>query len=382
MSGMNTETALKYGTSQEIADLKFVGASLLGTSLFVAGSTATFLHIASGDGHFHPVLLGVGLAIGALQGVNDCTTINKGTLYSKGCAELSATGLKIQEPVRALAITRKVRVIRSIQAAVLGLLSGTALTLWANSNDIEAYNIRHISSENRAAIAQSSRMVDEGNGRTRSEYDELTKEENGIREQIGNLRRRLGRLAKRPASDTETLAAIDRLETQRREINDRRTAKGTELNEQARGGRNATIERTAAMAPGSIPRTTGLTGQLTAEIALAKENPATLIVTLLLELFSLLLEVSPILCAAVYLPSRLAARVTLDHFLAVSKISGEGIRQLGAAKIDVPFLLPEATPDHDQPLLKPDEISGEPRRPRGRPRKDAMNGQAKENNHG
>src|ERR1700722_10314224 len=112
LGGANTETAVKYCTKQELGDFKVRGAVLLGSAAFVAMSSTTLLHIAAGDGQFHPLLVLVGAGIATLQGLTDLVTQNKGTLYAKGLAEHRTVGLKLPEPARAIFVSRYVRLAR------------------------------------------------------------------------------------------------------------------------------------------------------------------------------------------------------------------------------------------------------------------------------
>jgi hypothetical protein len=88
--------------------------------------------------------------------------------------------------------------------------------------------------------------------------------------------------------------------------------------------RNEAIEKAILSAPYHKPKRSGLSGQIEALSAISRDNPKLLILIIAFELISLALELGPMVCAAVYIPSALAARVALEHFIEVRRTARSG----------------------------------------------------------
>jgi hypothetical protein len=388
--GGQADTVLNCCSPKEIADFKVRGAVLLGSSALSSVTAATIFHLAFGDGGFDPLLLAAGLGIGGLQGIIDSFVQYRGTIHSRGLAELRNARLKLPAPESALSASRAVRFLRVAQGATSGFLGGLVFMLAANGADIRAYNDNKFLTDNRAVAEQMSKMVDSSIGRSKDALALQTAELNNLSRAIQSLRandvrRAIGasRRANQPSASAPD-AQLAALEKRLTEETAKRDALKTAV-ERQEGDRNAAIER--AVSPGHIPKRAGLSAQLTALGELTREDPKLLLFLVGFLLVSLALELGPMFCGATYTPSAFAARVTLDHFLEVTKLASAGAQELSARKpatIDTVGVQDQGAAEGTKPGGAPREANDNamvmagmngampPRRPRGRPRKNGV----------
>jgi hypothetical protein len=402
--GGEPETVIKNCSKKEISDFKALGLVLLGSSCLTGATATTVFHLALGDGGFRPLLLVGGLAIGALQGIIDNVLQYRGTIYAKGIAELRRAGIKLPDIVRPGSAAAIVRLVRILQGAALGALGGLCLTLAALSVDTRAYIDNRFMTDNRVNAAEMTKIVDAGIARTQDDLKAETTHVDQINRMMSSLRqdniRRIVHAGGRVAAPSTSISdgQIAALERTQAEATAKRDALKEALATQT-ADRNAAIEKAILTAPSHVEKRVGLSGQLAALSDLTKDDPKLLLLILAFEIISFALELGPMWCAARYLPSAYAARVTLQHFIEVSKLAKEGAEELGATGADAQEApKPNATPPTPEPPgAAPDTtskaandnhpgISGlngatPKRRKRGRPRKDELDQASRESGH-
>jgi Domain of unknown function (DUF4407) len=382
--GAQADLALKYCSPKEIADFMLLGVVLLISAALSSVTAATIFHLAFGDGGFDLILMLAGLGVGGLQGVVDCAVQYRATIQTRGLLENRIAGLKLPAPENAIAALRKIRLLRGAQGVTVGLLGGVVFLLAAMNADIRSYIDAKDMIDNRVAAYEMSRMVDAGIGRSKealalqtAELANLSRAAQTLR--TNDVRRATSRKLNQPsaASPNSQLVALEKRLAEE-------TAKRDDLKsalEKQEAGRNAAIESAVSRAPGHTPKRTGLSAQLAALVGLVHETPLLLLFVIGFMIVSLALELGPMICSATHIPSIYAARVTLDHYLEVTKLASDGAQKLGARAAEsiagstadpqgqsavVASDLPKAANDNagDTSALN----GARPRRPVGRPR--------------
>jgi hypothetical protein len=418
--GAEPETAVKHCSKKEISDFKALGLVLLGSSCLTAVTATTVFHLAMGNGGFHPFFAVGGIAIGALQGVIDNVLQYRGTIYAKGSAELRRAGIKLPEILGPGSASAIVRLVRILQGAALGALGGLCLTLAALSPDTHAYVDNKFLTDNRVAAAEMTKIVDASITRAQDDLKAETTHVDQLNRMLSSLRqdnvRRIVHTSGRSAAPSVSTSdgQIATLERTLADATSKRDALKETLATQT-ADRNPAIEKAILTAPTHVEKRGGLSGQLAALSDLTKDDPKLLLLILAFEAISFALELGPMWCAARYLPSAYAARVTLQHFIEVTKLAKEGARELGASEgareksDEAPAASSKtATTDNVRPAAMPganneaandnhpstSELNGaKPRRPVGRPlgsktrsrknglRKNGLNNSSGENGH-
>jgi hypothetical protein len=400
--GGEPETVVKHCSKKEISDFKALGLVLLGSSCLSAATATTVFHLALGDGTFHPLFAVGGAAIGTLQGVIDNVLQYRGTIYAKGIAELRRAGMKLPEIVRPGSASAIVRLVRILQGAALGALGGLCLTLAALSVDTRAHIDNKFFTENRVVTAETTKIIDASIARTQEDLKVETTHVEQLNRMLSSLRqdniRRIVRANGRAAapSTSSSDGQITAIERTLAEATAKRDALREALATQT-ADRNPAIEKAILTAPNHVEKRVGLSGQLAALSEQTKDDPKLLLLILAFEIISFALELGPMWCAAKYIPSAYAARVTLQHFIEVSKLVKEGAKELGAPAADAqeprePTANPPA-PDPPNPPPATTEAANDNdpalaglngamlRRPRGRPRKNGLDQSSREINH-
>jgi hypothetical protein len=392
-SGVPVAFAYEHGKPKELSDLRAVTTILLGSSALSAITTTVGLHLAMGDGGFHPLYALAGLFVGGLTGTIDHVVQYRGTLSSRGISELRRAGLKLPDPETATRMPFFVRLVRVGQAATFGFLGGTFLFIAANSGDVHSYIDSKFMSANRTVAEEVAKLVDGGIARSKqalavqdSEVSNLSRSIQSMRS--NEVRRAIGRKANAPPiTSNPQLEALERRLAETTVTRDNLAAAVSEQEE----SRNATIEKAIIASPNVVRKRTGLAAQLEAISALTAGNNGLLAILLAFEFLSLALELGPMWAAATKLPSALAARLARDHFIEVTSLAREGAVKLGvheaedheptkpvaeqaAAAADVtesPVMETAQTAANDNLPVAPSGLTGvtPPRRGRGRPRK-------------
>jgi hypothetical protein len=391
-----------------------------------ASTVTTVLHFAIGDGHFHILYALVGILVGAMQGASDNVLQYRKKFLERGNAENSRVGMLLPQVVQRAWVAVSLSFVRLQQGLAIGMLGGLCMILAAMQPGIENYSVRKFTTDNLAASAEATKLVDAGISRTTDDEKAAAGRVDQLNRMLVTLRqenvRRVVRTGSRSASPSTSAsdAQIATLEgTLAAEAASRNTLKAKLDQELA--DRNAEIERRIQSSPNAVPKLAGLSGQLEALTALTKDDPKLLLFIIAFQVISLALELSPmwISLSDRYFPSSYAAHLAMQHFIDVTKISDEGARRLGVHPdsrkgvrgIDAEGLKPEApTPDvagsdasrpeagvgagHKQvdasePANENHQSTSElngatPKRGRGRPRGSSKNGldqSSKENGH-
>ncbi|GLR89763.1 DUF4407 domain-containing protein [Bradyrhizobium iriomotense] len=332
LSGFSAEFAHKYGSPQELSDLRAAGAILLGSSALSSLTTTVGLHLAMGGGGFHASYAVAGLFVGGLTGAIDYVVQYKGTLSSRGNAELRRVGLKLPDPEGTSRIPFLVRLVRVGQAATFGFLAGTFLIIGTNFSDVQSYIDNKYMTSNQTVAADASKLVDAGIARSKQALSVQDAEVNNISRSLqalrsNDVRRAIGRKTNAPSSTSDP--QLEGLERRLAEATAKRDALAATVTAQE-SGRNAGIEKAINESPNAIRKRSGLAAQLEALSALTSENPRLWLLVLAFEFLSLALELGPMWAAATKLPSALAARLAREHYVAVSTIAKEAAEQLEA----------------------------------------------------
>ena len=335
LGGIPADFAHEHGTQQERSDLKALGAVLLGSSVLTSITTTAGLHLAMGDGVFHWPYAFAGIFVGALTGAIDHVVQYKGTLASRGLSENRLAGLKLPDSESTTRLPYFVRLARVGQAATFGFLAGTFLIIGTNLSDVHSYIDNKFLTENRAVADESTKLVDASIARNKlalsvqdGEINNLSRSIQAIRS--NDVKRATGRKTNAAPLSNPQLEALER---QLADSTVKRAALAAAISNQE-SNRNAAIEKAINASPNVIKKRTGLAAQLQALGALTDENPKLLLIFLALELLSIALETGPMWAAASRIPSALAAKLALDHFVLVSKRAKEGAEGLGARTVD------------------------------------------------
>jgi uncharacterized protein DUF4407 len=403
LSGIPASLAYKYGSPQERSDLMAAGAVLLGSSALSGVTATTGFHLALGDGSFNLWYAIAGMGIGALTGAIDYVVQYKGTALSeRGLASLRRAGLNLPDSESTNTGPRLIRIGRVGQAATFGLLGGLFFMLAGNGSDIRAYLDYKFMAANKIVAAEASKLVDAGISRSRETLKLEEDEVNNIRRSIqalrsNDVRRNIERRANTRASAASN-PQLDALEQRLSDETTKRDALAAALDGQE-SDRNAAIEKIINNSPNVVRRRTGLSAQVEALSALTRENPKLLAIILAIEFLSLCLELGPLWAASTKIPSALAARIALDHYVEVSKLVKDGAEKLGAKPMpEIETVSPAETPPppHEPPddafpaapIAANDNASGTgmngatpPRRGPGRPRKQGLSGPSTEPDH-
>jgi predicted transcriptional regulator len=252
--------------------------------------------------------------------------------------------------------------------------------------DIRSYIDAGYMIDNRIAAVEMSRIVDAGIDRSKEALALETAELNNLSRAIQSLRTNdVRRSTSRKSNQPSAAAPNAQLVALEKRLADE-TAKRDGLKsalETQEAGRNAAIENAIARAPGHTPKRTGLSAQLAALGGLVHEDPKLLIFVIGFMIVSLALELGPMICSATHIPSTYAARVTLEHFLEVTKLAADGAQQLRArtsegttansqdqSTVQGPLADALTRPANDNAIVT-SSLNGAtpPRRGRGRPRK-------------
>jgi hypothetical protein len=398
-SAIATELAYEHGSPQERSDLRAAGAILIGSSALTAVTTTVGLHLAMGSGGVHWSFVAVGIGIGALTGAIDRAVQYKGTRRARGLEELKLSGLKLPDSKNTTRIPYFVRVVRFGQAATFGFLGGTFLILATNSTDIQSYIDSKFVNSNRAVAEESSKLIDAGITRAKQSLSVQDAEINNLNRSIQTLRsndvrRSVGRKFNAPPATADP--QIEGLERRLTEATAKRETIAAALAVQEIG-RNAAIEKAINESPNSVRKRIGLSAQLEALAALTSENPKLLLLILAFDFLSLALELGPMWAASSRIPSALAARLVLEHFIEVTRLAKDGAQKLGASEAQVhdanetgheqptevapaPVASPKAA--NDNAIVVPGlNVATPPRRGPGRPRKNGLDQNSREAGH-
>lgn len=394
LSGIPANVAYEHGSVHERSDLMVAGAVLVGSSSLTGVTATTGLYLGLGNGSLGPLYVLAGIGIGLLTGMIDLAVQFKGAIGIHGQKELRRAGLSLP----AVGGTRYglIRAGRVAQAATFGLLGGLFLTLAANQSDIRAYETARYLALNKTVAAEAARTVDNGIARSKktlalqeSELNSLSRSAQSLR--ANDVRRAIGR--RNGATETAN-AQLDALEQRMSTEAAKRDALAADVTAREMG-RGAAIEKIVDEWPNAVRKRTGLAAQIEALSNLTAENPKFLLLLLAFEFLSLCLELGPMWAAASKIPSSLAARIALDHFLVVSALAKDGAEKLGLLKDDG-VEKPSAAPANDN--LPPEVFASTPsndnlqthaaanglvpvKRPRGRPRRNGIDSNAGENDH-
>jgi Domain of unknown function (DUF4407) len=336
LSGIPADYAYEHGSQQERSDLKALGAILLGSSALTSITATVGLHLALGDGGFHPWYAAMGIFVGALTGAIDYTVQYKGTLASRGLSENRRAGLKLPDSESTSRLSFFVRLVRVGQAATFGFLGGMFLIIATNFTDVHSYIDNKFTTLNRPVAEEAAKLTDAAIARNRQALSVLDAEINNLSRliqavRLNDVKRAVGRKANAPPPTSNP--QLEALERQLAETTVKRDAVAATLSNQE-GNRNAAIEKAINASPNVIRKRTGLAAQLEALSALTDENPRLILVFLALELLSLALELGPMWAAASRIPSALAGKLALDHFVLVSERAKEGAEKLGVRAVD------------------------------------------------
>jgi hypothetical protein len=319
-SGVSASIAYQYGDAHQRSNLRAMGAALYGSSLLTAFTITAGVHVAFGDGNFHPSYFLCGLFIGGLAGLGDYLLQYKPSIEESGQEYLRRNcGLKLAEADAAKGVPRFIRVTRLTQAGIVGGLGSVFIFILADSGLVQAHINRKFLEENKASAAIAARIVDE----------QIARAKRGFTIADGNvvsLSSSLRRLSNRKPTQT----ARERLEREERQINEQ--SRGLDERAASVGAleddRFRKIEKLIMEYPGAIPRDNGFGGKIDAYFSEVSARPLRLIFLAAWDLFSLLLECLPLWLAATKIPSPLAGRIVLDQYVQGRKLRLEANSQL------------------------------------------------------
>jgi hypothetical protein len=334
LGGAHPRTLREGSSEREVLDFMIFGWLLVGSALLTASTVTTILHFAMGDGHFHLLYALFGIGIGALQGTIDNVLQYRRSHYERGYTELRRAGMRLPEVVQRRSAVTLLRAVRLLQGGAIGVLGGVCMILAAMGPSIDAYSTRKFLADNRTVAIEATRMVDAGVARTTDDFKAATVRVDQLNRMLTTLRQDNVRRAVRTGGRTavsSTSASDAQIAILQRDL-DAETSKRDGLKatlDRQLADSNAVIERNITTAPNAIPKLSGLSGQLEALAALTKDDPKLLFFVIAFQLISLALELGPMWVSVSYFPSTYAARMTMQHFIDVTKISEEGARQLG-----------------------------------------------------
>ncbi len=125
------------------------------------------------------------------------------------------------------------------------------------------------------------------------------------------------------AADTSSSTQLAALEQKRLDENarlDHLKTDGASLME----GRNAAVQKAIDSAPNHKPKRDGILGRLMALDALLTENPKLLFIVLAIEFVALGIDLAPVFAKSIYVPSKYAAVIALEHLQQTAALARQG----------------------------------------------------------
>jgi hypothetical protein len=208
------------------------------------------------------------------------------------------------------------------------------MILLAMQPGIDNYSAHKFMIDNPVASAVATRLVDAGIERTttdvaasKAQIDQLNRMRTTLRQE--NVRRAVRDRSHSPLPATSSSdVQLDKLDAALASETAKHDALKATLSTQI-AERNNDIEQKTLSSPNVVPKLAGLSGQLEALTALTRDDPKLLFFTIVFQVISVALELSPMWISLSVFPSRYAAHLSLQHFIEVSKASEVGARQLG-----------------------------------------------------
>lgn len=330
LGGGHPATARRVAPPREVLDLMILGLVLLGTMIMTASTVTTVLHLATGDGQFHVVHALIGALVGCMQGLADNVLQYRRKFLERGAAECRRVGVRLPEIVQRQLLTTLLGLVRALQGTAVGMLAGICVMLAAMQGPIDGYATRKFMTDNPSVTTESTKLVDASIQRTADDLKAATGRVDQINRMLANLRqdnvRRATRTGSRnaapPSTASETqIAALENTLAAETSAREALTAKL----ERQQAARNADIEHRIQSSPTAIPKLSGLSGQLQALTALTKDDFKLLVFTVIFQIVSLALELSPmwISLSDKLFPSSYAAAMAMQHFIDVTAIGHE-----------------------------------------------------------
>jgi hypothetical protein len=269
---------------------------------------------------------------------------------------------EIFEQLWAVTLAKLVRVSQGIATGVLG---GVCFMLATMAPGTETYIASKYLADNPTLASDATKLVDAGINRSNDDFKAATDRVRKLDQMVTAIRqddvRRTVRGASRNSGSPTAAgdAELRKLENNLNAESAKRDQLRAALDKQI-ADRNAAIERHIATAQNAVPKLSGLSGQLQALAALTNDDWKLLIFVIGFQVISLALELGPMWISFVYFPSVYAAHEALQHYIKVTTIGEEGMRQLGVTPPNDP---PE--PPHTSVALKPKEPPPKGRDPQG-----------------
>jgi hypothetical protein len=365
LGGGHPETVRRVAPGREVLDLMIFGLVLLGSMLLTASTITSVLHFAIGDGHFHLLYALIGIVVALVQGTIDNVFQYRRTLHERGCAELRRSGVRLPEIFEQLWAVTLAKLVRVSQGIATGVLGGVCFMLATMAPGTETYIASKYLADNPTLASDATKLVDAGINRSNDDFKAATDRVRKLDQMVTAIRqddvRRTVRGASRNSGSPTAAgdAELRKLENNLNAESAKRDQLRAALDKQI-ADRNAAIERHIATAQNAVPKLSGLSGQLQALAALTNDDWKLLIFVIGFQVISLALELGPMWISFVYFPSVYAAHEALQHYIKVTTIGEEGMRQLGVTPPNDP---PE--PPHTSVALKPKEPPPKGRDPQG-----------------
>ena len=343
------------------------GGLLIG---FVGFNAALYTTIASYLAGAFSVPIGITcLSIAVLLGFADHYVLYRSPIYSDGLHGLGDGGMRTDFLAPLPPSSRFAKRARMALSLGMSTMTAVGIGLMLNASAIDRRIEQEYLSANKANVDRANRDFEDGLKRKQAAYNAKVEEierlnagrTDGVRAAVREARgaRRDTTIATRDAADAfeKRMAPLQaRLNTLKDELD--RTA----------AVRQETIHRAIESSPERIPKDTTLIRRIKAVYyEEAADNIWTLLPVGLIDATIILIDLSVLTLKAIYYPSSYAAAVTRN---ALERLVAEA--RLGAANIGKNRSAPEAErPDQDPPK-PPAAPVAQPRRRRGRPRKNGF----------
>jgi Domain of unknown function (DUF4407) len=346
------------------------GATLVGfTCLNAALYTCVVAYLAGG----FSLPLGIAcVSVAALLGLSDHYVFYRAAVYTDGLHALRDGGMQIDFLAPLPRYSKLAKCVRIGLSLIVSTITAIGIGLVLNNSAIDRRIDQEYVLANRAVVDRAVRDFADGLKRKETAYTSKLAEI----ERVSAGRRDNLRAASREAQAAKrdiviaTHDAAEGFEKRMAPLQARLTALKEELDRSV-GTRQESVRRAIEASPDHIPKSTTFTRRIKALFyEEAAENPWTLLPVGLVDLAIVLLDLSVLTLKAIYYPSGYAAAVTRDALSRLVAEARRGTSRRGGDPMAPENGLPD--PEPPDPPLPPATAPAQPRRKRGRPRKNGF----------
>ena len=385
IAGVDQET-LRQCPAHDWDAARAIGLLMIGVWVYQSALFAIVAHqFLAPDGRLHPALIIASMFIAAMILLLDSVLFVRAGFHADGIRELARAGLDLSGGFGVKLTAGIFLGLRILLALAFAQLSAIFFSLILYHGDVAA-NVQHqYQQQNGALIAAASRRVDDDIHQTAAAVDGAQRRVDALQRQADlTLRYLRGPLPWRNWERARTAQAmLPDLERNLQAATATLAALRKELAARI-NGRDAAIQQAIQQSPARMDATTGILAQMRALRRLASD-PEILFVIILIDLVSFGLETAAVLAkTTTFIPTTYAALLARNAYARVVAIVDELDEMTNRrGPTEQESRAPGSTP---RPSDRPTNVTWFPtahgqnglaapgRRPRGRPRKDGLNG--------